>query len=453
MEQIIRFTPTISSNKSLFGGFVAAYLVVLVLALQHYLPWTSVNFILGCLIIPFALNSSWPSTPSLRLQVPAILFLAVSYFIPKTTTLFLALTTSLLCLVEHKTGKISLLAVIVLLCMTPSIQYLSCVFSFPIRLWLTTIAGKVLGLTGCQASVAGNIITLGKLDYSVDPACMGVKMFLTSLLCGIFMVLVLQKKQSRKLGAGWQLLCLSGIFLLNLLANIIRIVILVYFKIRPEAPLHEITGLICLIAYVLVPGYFLAKFMVNNFGRATVLVAEASTSQPVKSRWVPHLLLLITCICSAFIFKSQPPETGSHTAKLIQVPGYTASCFNKDVTQYSNGHSLTYIKRIDSFLFADHNPFICWTGSGYEFEALKETNVDGNKVYLATLKKGKERLYTSWWYDNGAYATTSQLNWRLRSLKGAPNFSVVNVTAADKDLLLAEVRKIKREGTFREALR
>src|SRR5690606_10783473 len=56
-------------------------------------------------------------------------------------------------------------------------------------------------------------------------------------------------------------------FALNLVTNVIRIVILVYFQIPPENPLHEFMGIVCLIVYVAVPLHFFSAWLVGEFGQ------------------------------------------------------------------------------------------------------------------------------------------------------------------------------------------
>src|SRR5690606_11435069 len=52
------------------------------------------------------------------------------------------------------------------------------------------------------------------------------------------------------------------VFVLNVICNLFRIILLVIFKIMPEDPLHELMGVFCLILYVMIPLYFIAKWMI-----------------------------------------------------------------------------------------------------------------------------------------------------------------------------------------------
>jgi hypothetical protein len=96
---------------------------------------------------------------------------------------------------------------------------------------------------------------------------------------------------------------------------------------------------------------------------------------------------------------------------------------------------------------------ICWTGSGYVFEQAKEHEIDGVAVYTALLKNGNATLHTAWWYDNGTSHTIGQLKWRWDVLRGAIDYSVVNVTAISEKELETAVACIRKNGAFSELLK
>ena len=95
---------------------------------------------------------------------------------------------------------------------------------------------------------------------------------------------------------------------------------------------------------------------------------------------------------------------------------------------------------------------ICWKESGYEFVQVQEQVVNGTKMYTARLQNKTELLYTAWWYDNGQKRTVNQLAWRWDALKRNTNYSVVNVTAASKEHLDREVKKIQDDNRLKSVL-
>ncbi|MBU0765830.1 MAG: hypothetical protein KJ607_13470, partial [Bacteroidetes bacterium] len=95
-----------------------------------------------------------------------------------------------------------------------------------------------------------------------------------------------------------------------------------------------------------------------------------------------------------------------------------------------------------AFYGSDHNPSICWLGSGYSFENINTTTINGCEIYTATLEKEGSRLYTAWWFDNGEHKTIEQFSWRWNSLKGQAPYRLINVTCETGDKLLEEVTKL-----------
>ena len=71
---------------------------------------------------------------------------------------------------------------------------------------------------------------------------------------------------------------------------------------------------------------------------------------------------------------------------------------------------------------------ICWKASGYTFQKVERSIIQGTAVYTAVLIKGDEKLYTAWWYDNKKNRTISQLSWRWDAFIGGSNYSLINVT-------------------------
>ena len=91
-------------------------------------------------------------------------------------------------------------------------------------------------------------------------------------------------------------------------------------------------------------------------------------------------------------------------------------------------------------------------GGIFQNKQLKEEKVFGATVYTALLRKGNEQLHTAWWYDNGKYHTTSQLEWRWKQAFGANAFTLVNITAATRSELEAGLEHIYEQNPFQHLL-
>jgi exosortase N len=118
------------------------------------------------------------------------------------------------------------------------------------------------------------------------------------------------------------------------------------------------------------------------------------------------------------------------------------------VSKISTDDLLIYVKTIPEFFTGEHTPLLCWRGSGYEFSGITTTTVNGVTIYKGTLVQKGKSLHTAWWYSNGAVQTISQLDWRLRMLKGEPDFCLVNVTAEDEKTLMESVTSMFTTNNF-----
>jgi hypothetical protein len=62
----------------------------------------------------------------------------------------------------------------------------------------------------------------------------------------------------------------------------------------------------------------------------------------------------------------------------------------------------------------------------------------------ATLKsETQQSLNTVWWYSNGdGFETTSELDWRFRSVFKQENFYILNFTSSDADELMFMINSV-----------
>ncbi len=425
------------------------YGCVLLLFLNDYVLWNSVNFICGMVAIPLTVAAQSGGQASHRFYVPAVLLALLCILLPHKSILLAAITVGAICVVEQTYRKLPLLTLLTVGLMTPVAQYLASLLGFPIRLWLTNISGYLLTYTGISTATTGNLISFGANEYSVDPACMGINMLLTSLLCGIMIMAVLQKKHHKKLTGKYVFAILAVVFLLNLLSNVMRILALVLFDIGANKIMHEVTGLICLTVYVLLPVYWIInKTMAYNPTQHDT----TTTSTPPNTKLILafHLVIIAT-LCLARL-RHIEDEASIPLLHPVSVAGYTATMYDKEICKYNNAETLVYIKKPKSLLSPEHNPVMCWLGTGYTFANIKETHTAKGTIFTGVLLKGKDKLYTAWWYDNGQDRTTNNMAWRWKVLKGSPQFAIINVTTSNQASLLQRVNEIMSNNTFRKAL-
>jgi exosortase N len=136
----------------------------------------------------------------------------------------------------------------------------------------------------------------------------------------------------------------------------------------------------------------------------------------------------------------------------VKAPGYRIENLPDAIVKLSTAKGLVYLKPIIGFYSSDHQPTMCWKGSGYEFRKLETMNLDGQIIYTSCLEKGSDKLYTAWWYDNGNLNTISQFDWRRDSFRNNRSWVLVNVTADSKSVLISQIRQIRRINPCRMLL-
>jgi exosortase N len=416
-----------------------AYLLVLQYALTHYLAWQSVNIILGLIAIPVVSVTKRNEQGATRYAWAGIIMGVLSIWLPVSTLLYFTIVFAAFYIAESFAGKINLLPLMVAVLMSPVVQYISNVFSFPIRMELTEWAGGLIGLTGVETSVHGNMIVCNNNEFAVDPACMGLNMMITSQLLQLILIAIYQKRYGKR--ASWMqvLLLMAFVFSLNIFSNLFRIVMLVWFNILPGTAMHDVVGILCLVCYVIIPSLYITRVFIRRFAKS--LVRELH-EMPYSRYWrLLHLpLLAITCIAAFNVHKNQDEIAIANNLPVIN--GYKAEQLQHGIVKLQNDETLIYIKGIPGFYSSEHNPMICWRGSGYEFRHIIQENIGTMVVYTAVLQKEKSQLYTAWWYDNGDKCTIEQLDWRWDVLTGGNNYSVVNVSANTKESLMKTAGKL-----------
>ena len=420
---------------------VICYGLVLFVGLHGYLVWDTTGAILGTAALFFTASFNTSERGNTRYFFIALASLLLYLLIPAKTFLCISCLCGCLFMVETFYGRMNFLPVLVLVMMSPLFEYATNVFSFPIRLTLTRWAGSIIRITGQEVSVQGNMITCNGNEFSVDPACMGLQMMVTASLCGMILIGFYQQQYKRALGIWLVLSILAGMILMNVVSNLLRIIFLVCLNIMPGTVMHDVTGIMCLVLYVIVPLLFLTQWMVRKYGKPVQLHRKRYVLRSAVKLFLLNLLLPASLLIVFIINK--PKEVDQQVLSNVPaMPGYAVQSLPGNIIRLKNDTLLVYIKHIPASYYTEHNPMICWKGSGYQFYKVEEKLVGGHTIYTALLQQEKDRLYTAWWYDNGLVSTSSQLQWRWDVLLGAHPYSLVNVTAGSEQGLRLAINEI-----------
>lgn len=423
---------------------IAGYLLTAGIALQDYLALQLLNGMLGLIALAFVGRYHSGGRPGYGWAWLAVVLIVLCILLPVKTFFYFAIASALLFTVGCFYGSPGLLPFFVLALMSPVFQYITDTFSFPIRLAMSRLAGTVFNAAGVDTTVRGNLIIRDSSEFSVDPGCMGLSMMEASLLLGVMLVAFFQHRFERKLSTVRLLLYFTLIFLLNIAANLFRILILVHFFILPATPAHEAAGLWCLLLYVFIPAVFISRWWVRRLGYRPACPPVTHTR---RHRLVAVILLIALAGVAVYMARTDTYRK-IDLSRLQYTGGYTAALTAPGVVKLEGQASLVYIKYIRGFYDTDHSPMICWKGSGYTFGQVEQEQAGGHTIYTALLDSGTDRLYSAWWYSNGSVITTNQLTWRWNMLKHQDHYAVVNVTCATKAELDTAVLKIIGEKTL-----
>ena len=394
------------------------------------------NVLIGLCLFPFSLLITGPKRNNFFFVSLVVLFAALAVVYSVRIFYFFALALYVLWIIELFAGKLNPLVLFLIVFMSPFYIQVVTILGFPLRLMLSDCAGMLLNFVGVQAQVQGNMVILNGAVFSVDEACMGLNMLAVSMLMGVFVLAFRYRVSGATLGSYASLLFFIVAFALNMVTNLMRIIVLVYFRIPPENVMHELTGILCLIAYVVVPLHFFSAWLVRKYG----MPKSDRVSQPEFSKRSIMLMVVLplAVLFAGISIEGRRPASGSGHAS-VYFDGAKPELLNDGITKIATNDLLIYVKVIPEFFTGEHTPLMCWKGSGYEFAGIEAATVASVNIYKGTLIKDGKTLHTAWWYSNGAIKTISQLDWRMRMLKGEAGFCLVNVTAEEEQTLLKAI--------------
>jgi len=434
-------------SQYIISLFTLGYLGLLIRFLSGYFI---IDFIvLGALLIsPYIIKPNNTKKGSLKYLGLSFIFMLLTFLSGVQTFYFFALGTALLFIIESTAGYIDHLPFFLLGLLSPTFKYFNTMLGFPVRLQISIWTGKILQFLGYKIEIMGNVIVLNGTEFSVDPACVGLKMMAASILAGLIIMAFFQQQR----GKPFSFLIASMIFLsiigLNIISNLIRILILTIFKILPDNPNHDMVGIICFLMYIILPSYFLIKWAAGN--------SSGNKKMPYyqhnKSGKILFLnMMLFIAVAMTGLTKINPKENFTATTPSITLKGYSKQLVNGGITKLEKPGILIYIKPMQHFYGAEHNPMICWIGSGYQFSRINKEKIEGKEFFTGILKKGNDIIYSAWWFDDGTYRTSGQIDWRWRALKG-DHFYLVNINSGDENTLKNEVKKLLKNRSTKSIL-
>lgn len=393
------------------------------------------NVVIGMMLVPFVLKCRSTKGLNFGYLLGAIFFGVMAFYYNVRIGYFFLISFFLLTIVGLTIGRTNHLIVFLVLFMSPVFDQVVAIVGFPLRLMLSSVVGDLLARAGMDVQVEGNLMILNGAELSVDDACMGLNMLAFSMLAGV--VVIAHRVRSLKRTPLFIRTCLFFLvaFILNVVCNLIRIMVLVIFQVSEMDPMHEIVGLFCFVLYLVVPLYYLSRYVVTK----DTLIRPGYLR---LNRIHYHILISISALILVLGIRVnvQRSRPSSIQPRAWSVSGFKQESMKDGITKFFNHHALVYVKPIPDFFTSEHTPLLCWRGTGYRFESIRVIRVNGKRVYVGKLVRPHSTLFTAWWYTNGETQTIEQLEWRLKMLKGDAGFSLINVTVEDEDKLTENIR-------------
>ncbi|TFF37124.1 exosortase N [Mucilaginibacter psychrotolerans] len=422
--------------------FGLAYVVLALWFIPGYFMGDA-NVAMGALLIPYICTVD-KSRRSLRYLFPALLSAVLALLLPVNTLFFVAMLFAVLLLIENTIGRVSDILLFLLLLISPVFGHVTRMGEFPVRLWLSDKVAAVLAMGGQQASAAGNQIMLGNYEFSVDQACAGLNMLVMSVLVCLFVLAFYQRQSGKALGFKWLLLLCVVTVALNIGCNFFRILLLVMFRIMPGTLFHDAVGIGCLCLYVLLPLLLGIKPMLTRFGKAKVTIGEPKPWPAMGYSLLHACLLAAVLVVAVRLVKSDSLVRGNSA---IDLPGYHKTQLDGGILKFENKEALIYLKPT-AFYAPEHDPMICWVGSGYVFKSIRIEKFSGHDIYTATLVKNQDRIYAAWWFDDGRLKTVNQFAWRWAAAKNQRQFYLVNINASTPQKLRQKIGLMPGQKIF-----
>ena len=427
-----------------------------------YLP-RNFSLLLGLIFAPFIIRSVDTQTTD-RFLWPTLL-LGLSLFFLKTNSLYYAFGGCLLLFLwESRQGRLNNLPLFLLAVLSFLVQQVLNNWSFPIRLKLSAWAGKLIALLGYPITVSGNMIYMNGQPFSVDPACMGLKMMVTGQLLALVIFAYFERKHKLTFSFSKISLGLLTVITLTILANFIRLIALIIFKIMPDNPLHDIIGLVSLIVYALLPFYLGVQYLTKKELKTDIKVKSKLPYRILPKYLIPEFqqiqgklrikyhegsrfklglpIILLGLFFYHGIQSKQPIPVFSQPYPTEKFTDFQQTTTQKGMLKLENDSTLVYIKPPVSLFQGSHDPRVCWQGSGYSFQNIQVEKIEENEVYTAILKHEDEQFYTAWWYDNLEQTTIEEWEWRLEGLQGQQGYFLVNVSSINRTILLHHVNQL-----------
>ncbi|MEQ8469818.1 MAG: exosortase N [Marinoscillum sp.] len=431
-------TTAVRSKKLISCWITLSFLpiVVFVLNAPNYVRPTT--FFWVCLLtLPLSIPGKAGKKDS-RFFIMGLLAGLATILLPTNIGLFVLSLLVPLMILESTQGIANPAILVHIFLISPLFSYFSSLVSFPLRWQLSQLTSTLLRFGGFDVQTKGNVVSIEGTEFLIDEACAGLHMLGYGLLTGVLVIGYFNRNKPISLGATscYFLLLIA----LILFGNVVRIALLVVFKVMPESWLHEGLGIVIYILEIIVPFYLIIRF----FEKRSTTIAPKEMVYRKFPVWKYILLIMLFFIGT---LRNQAKKTESKLTTL-QIPG--SKVLKSGTIKISNDDMIMFIKPPVAPYRANHTPMVCWQGSGYEFQKIETLALAQSEINIAELTKGNDRLYTAWWFESTESQTGNEWEWRKMSFKENQSFYLINITSDCKSKLMSHLNEMIEQKTIRK---
>ncbi len=411
----------------LIGALVSCYIIYAFYFLHAYIKLELLQIFAIIAFVVISKIDAYKKSNILLLFCSGLLLIAYFKF-QATSFLYLSLIIVIIETVNAYIGRMNLNAYILLFICSPIFKFISTVIGFPLRLQLSKVAGYLLSFIVKDIVIVGNMLRIDGNDFAIDQACAGLNMLAAASIFTLLLIEVNRKKSNKEISFFGYVVLYSLMLCFNVFSNIFRIFILTLFKIFPENNWHEYVGIICFVIYTLVPMYLLIPQLFSKYGKINLVKTTENKQKQIE------FLLFISIIVFGFytILNMKTIKAASATNATLNfsaLKNYDTTIVEEKIVKYSDTAHLVYVKPMKAFYSSEHNPLFCWTGCGYLMKEFEEKKFKSHFIYFGKMYKGKNEIYTAWYYTDGNNITNSQWLWRWNALKENDKYYLINVIA------------------------
>ncbi|NMM48253.1 exosortase N [Marinigracilibium pacificum] len=357
----------------------------------------------------------------------ALILGIINLFFPTSIGLFIIAIFFLLVMCESFFGVNNISLIIHAFLISPLFLYINSLISFPLRLKLTEITSWIISKGEFEVSVNGNLVNFDGSEFLIDEACAGINMLGYGLLTGSLLIAYFHRKNPFS-NIRTFLYYIILLFLI-LSANIVRITLIILFKILPEVWLHEGLGIFIYVFQVILPFYLILTLFDKDKIKDEANIYESFKFPTLKYSMLATLFAL-------GIYFSTVQDINFKTS-VISIPG--SSILESGTVKIENDNSLIYLKPPVPAYKADHTPAVCWKGSGYIITTIDSREYNDISINVGKLEKGKDQLFTAWWFESKQNQTGSEWEWRKTALSTNEKFYLINITCNTQEELDSEI--------------